>query len=426
VSEFLLRLIVVFSAFLGLISRGSYQNLKMTWVSREMTNVADTVVVLYKVVRAANDFYFAGELERAYVVLVDALRIFKNLGNKKAVAVASNNLGNVLLAMYNGMKDSKASRQCGLTKQQIIGKGMGHFHKAITLGEKAYDEFYIAEGWTPNCLDFMQHLSNRYFNRGLFLLLVKNDHDKPDEIAKLGMRDLVISRDMDFEIVEYGKDMGFNRENRAHKLFCVNLVRARGHNKLLELGYPDAAMAQQGYPEDWGLTECLDENFKLLQLESKRESSELFKDINVVGRLQEIETELIKYKMMNDDLEGAARIAIRMLQEDAYVFVEAIALAVDALIIYVDTMTQWEDSTRSKVKRQLMGCTNNLDDVLVGMLHNESGRGSNLSRSTEAVSLVRAASGLQESSSQLFVRNSAFVSWVKNHVSGGFVTMEDF
>jgi hypothetical protein len=100
--------------------------------SQEIRNVSDTVTVLYRIVRTANDFFFKGDLEKAYVVLVDALRLFRRLGNKKAVAVVSNNLGNTLLAMYREMKMMENDRLCGLTKQEIISQATGHFHEAIT------------------------------------------------------------------------------------------------------------------------------------------------------------------------------------------------------------------------------------------------------------------------------------------------------
>ena len=104
---------------------------------KEIKKVSDTVVVLYKIVRAANEFFFAGELEMAYQVLVDALRLFKKLRNQKAVAVASNNLGNTLLAIYREMTELGVEKHCGLRKDEIVAKGIAHYHRAIKLGEDA-------------------------------------------------------------------------------------------------------------------------------------------------------------------------------------------------------------------------------------------------------------------------------------------------
>ena len=309
----------------------------------------------------------------AYIVLVDALKVFRKLGNKKAIAVASNNLGNIMLHMYNEITELELPTHCGLSKREIISRGMLHFHEAISLGEKAYDEFYEAEGWTPNCLDFMQHLANRYFNRAFFLLSIKDDHEQPEKIEELGIRDLEIARDMDFEIVEYGEDIGFNRENRAHKRFLVNVCRARGHNQLLEIGYPDEMLKNKGYPEEWEIEELLDDAFRLLQDENERGMSKLFEDISVVGRLQQIETELMRYKLVMGDLDTAAKIAVRLLKEDAYLFSEAVSAAVKVLLAYVDT-DSWDDGDENKqkeIKRLLSGYSKAIEKDLESSFNNE-------------------------------------------------------
>jgi hypothetical protein len=393
--------------------------------SQEIRNVSDTVTVLYRIVRTANDFFFKGELEKAYVVLVDALRLFRRLGNKKAVAVVSNNLGNTLLAMYREMKMMENDQFCGLTKQEIISQATGHFHEAITLGESAYDEFMIRQGWTPNCLDFMQHLSNRYFNRALFLLMVKEDHEHPEKIVELGLRDLIISRDMDAEIVEYGKDIGFNRENRAHKLFHGNLVRLRGHNMLLEMGYFNPyMMAEEEYPDDWALRERLDDYFTLLKTECQRESSKLFTDVSVLGRLQEIETELMKYNMLMQDVAMAAKIAIRVLMEDQIVFVETLSEAVDALLAHVGTM-DLDETTRSRLSLELLSYTKKLNNELVSRDGATRGsKGSTLDSLSYQVK-SRICSTVEDESTRT-TRIASRLDWVKKQASGGFVTMEDF
>jgi hypothetical protein len=44
---------------------------------QEVRHVANTMEVLYKVVRDANIAFFAGDVETAYVVLTDTLRLFQ-------------------------------------------------------------------------------------------------------------------------------------------------------------------------------------------------------------------------------------------------------------------------------------------------------------------------------------------------------------
>ena len=117
--------------------------------------------------------------------------------------VANNNLGNTMLVFFRTIEETGVGRVCGFNKQEVIGKGMGYYHRAIQLGEKAYDGFYEEEGWSPSCLEFMQHLSNRYFNRAMFLLTVKDAHENPGELEELGLRDLQISTDMDMEVSRF-------------------------------------------------------------------------------------------------------------------------------------------------------------------------------------------------------------------------------
>ena len=405
--------------------------------SLELANVSDTVIVLYKVVRAANEFFYSGELEMAYKVLKDALKLFKRLDNKKAVAVASNNLGNTLLVMYREMvaENLTENKILKLTKKDIISKGTGYYHDAIQLGEKAYDEFYETEGWTPNCLDFMQHLSNRYFNRALFLLSIKDDHDQSDEIEALGIRDLEISRDMDYEIVEYGADIGFNRVNRAEKLFAVNLIRSRGHNILLEMGYPDDQMLEHNYPADWDLEERLNENFQLLQSEHKRRACnpKLFQDVTVLGRLQEVETVLMRYKLLVGDVECAAKIAIRMLEEDEYAFADSFSQAIEVLLAYVDVAPPScallpKSVSRKKFKRDLVGCTEWLEHEMNLIQDRES---ASLRRSSYNSSSLSVFSGDGSRLSSKFAGNNssrrlAMLDWINKQAAGGYVTMEDF
>jgi len=246
-----------------------------------------------------------------------------------------------MLAAYRTLKTTKEKKICGFKKKEIIAKGTAYFHEAIQQGEKAYDEFYEREGWSPNCLDFMQHLSNRYFNRAMFLLSVKDDHAKPEEIQELGMRDLQISRDMDVEIVDEGTQVGWNVRG-LDKRFDVLLSRFRGHLSLLEMGYPD----------DFDLEEWMGEAVQLLRKEMKSpDESSLFSEMKPTGRQQQIETELMKYYSIINDISTAAKIAIRMLVEDEYILPNAELMAVMILERYVNEV---DTGIKSDVKDALV------------------------------------------------------------------------
>ena len=115
---------------------------------KEVDTVYKTTEMLYKVVQFANVAFFSGNLEVAYQVLRDALRLFTRLDNSKAIAVASNNLGNTMLTMYRTMTDSAEDKMCGMSIHQVIEKGTAFFSQSIKLGEEAYDEFYNKQGWS--------------------------------------------------------------------------------------------------------------------------------------------------------------------------------------------------------------------------------------------------------------------------------------
>ena len=114
----------------------------------EVDSVYKTMEMLYKVMQFANTAFFSGELEIAYEVLRDALQLFVRLDNKKAIAVASNNLGNTMLTIYRTMESDGIEKMCGLTKTEVIEKGTAYSAHSIKLGEEAYDKFYDEQGWS--------------------------------------------------------------------------------------------------------------------------------------------------------------------------------------------------------------------------------------------------------------------------------------
>lgn len=105
---------------------------------KEILAILDTLETLHKSVNFANFFFSEGDLEMAYWILVDTLRLFKRLGNNKAIGVANNNLGNIMLIWYRSMQETKVSTIYGFSKDDIIKKGLVYFRDAIKLGEVEY------------------------------------------------------------------------------------------------------------------------------------------------------------------------------------------------------------------------------------------------------------------------------------------------
>ncbi len=394
---------MVFDAF----SKAGYEeppDLRTVKASHEIVTFSDSIEMLAQVIRSANTAFYAGEFESAYHVLVDALRLFRRLDNKKAIGIACNNLGNTMMGMYQEMTKESLETFAGLTKRQLIAKGIAYFHEAIELGEKAYDEFHDLHGWTPICLDFMQHLSNRYFNRALFLLCVKDTHTNSDDLEKLGKRDLKISSDMDAEVVAYSEDIGWNSNDRMEKMFDVKIVRAAGYNLLLEMGYKD----------EWNMKDILDEAFDIIIAEKQRSTPSLFSRLTYPGRMQEIEMEVMKYySQAMDDIETAAKVAVRCFFEDEKIFVDTMSKATDILLQYVDTRLDWSDSVRSRTIRTLRMYTDMLEDAVA-----RQNQTSICEMESDVISKATASSGR--------ARRFSSRSWSLEQSSGRFITMEDF
>jgi hypothetical protein len=378
-------------------------DLRTVKASQEITKFSDSIEMLSTVVRSANTAFYAGEFEIAYTVLVDALRLFRRLDNKKAIGIACNNLGNTMMGMYHEMTKENIPKMAGLTKRQLVTKGIAYYHEAIELGEKAYDEFHDLHGWTPVCLDFMQHLSNRYFNRGLFLLSVKNILDKPDEIEELGRRDLKISCDMDAEVIAYGEDIGWNSNDRIEKIYEIKIVRAGGLNLLLDMGYDN----------EWEIKDILDEAFGIIVAEKKRPSSSLFNRLTCPGRMQEIELELMKYYQAIGDIQTAAKVAIRSLFEDENMFVDTMSRGTDILIQYLDTRKDFHESVVSKIRRTLLDYMGTLE-VAVTRYHQTS------------INEIDSDVLMKSTGSFGNRRRTSTTKWSLHQSSGRFVTMEDF
>jgi hypothetical protein len=378
---------------------------------KEVISVMHAMEALYMVVRCANAAYFARDFVSAYALMRDSLKLFKQLENRKAMAIAHNNLGNIMLAMYRYMQSSGEAYVAGMTKKEVIAKGIAYFREAIQLGEKLYDDFYDAEGWSVDCLDFMQTLSDRYFNRAMFYLTVKDDTEDPAEMERGGLADIEIARDMDVEIIDEGQQAGWNRTNRATKLFTVALSRARGHILLQEMGFPD----------DWEIDEVIDGAYEMIKAEIARPSSDLFHDTSSVGRLQQIETELMKYKKIKGELKVAAQVAVRVLYEDEFINDEAENAAAEVLLSYVEFLLENGDEScdYASLKEKIKDYQERLEEADVIQEESEALLSSAPSVNTSAVvrSSVSAVSSLYPASQTTrFSRNSL----------KGDVRMEDF
>ena len=303
--------------------------------SIEVDRVRSTFEKLYKVVRVGNMAFFLGELEKAYTILHDALSLFAMLKNKKAIGVASNNLGVLMLTMFRAMKKTNCPTMGGFSQRKVIKKANQYFEDAISLGEAALKTINDEEGFSVNYLIFMQQLSNRYFNRGVFLLTSRHDHADPAEAERRGVMDLMTSRDMDREVVDNGDQEGFKGDKDVY--FELLMTRIKGLLLLMKTGVEDP----------WGIEDLFDEARKELVSALQTPNHPLFVDLDPAGQMQRLDCVLIDYHMLmarNNDpgserdrhIRKGAEIGIRMMVEDDYVLGEASILALRALVEYTN------------------------------------------------------------------------------------------
>ena len=94
-----------------------------------------------------------------------------------------------------------------------------------------------------------------------------------------------------------------------------------------------------GYsPDELFIEDQINNVYKDLSNTMKNPSHELFKNVPRARRMQKLDTELIKYfRDAKDDISTAARVAVRMLIEDEYVYPGAEEEAYKMLVIYLKT-----------------------------------------------------------------------------------------
>lgn len=310
----------------------------------EVDSVYVTMETLFKVMRSANEAFFAGDLNLAYNVTKDSLRLFSRLKNKKAIAVCSNNLGILCLTIYRTMVVNEEEHFGDMTMADIASEGSAYFTVAIKLGEEQYDQFYEEQGWSEECLQFMQGLANRYFNRALLLLSTKQHAKSPKEFEASGFRDIQITADMDLEIVSQCVEFGF----------AINLVER--HNLMLSRSRGVEALVKLGYsPDDLFVDDIIAELLTDFRRALNNPGDGFFLDVSPV----------MKYcrRVKKDDVL-AAKVAIRCLIEDEYILLNTLQKAIKTMLVYVK---ECDDSImingdRNRILKSLISYTKKLDE----------------------------------------------------------------
>ena len=282
--------------------------------SKEVTSVYGSFEKLYKVVRFSNAAFFSGDLFKAFCVLEEANKLFVELNNPKAMAVASNNLANTYSMIYKKMNEAgqfrdkwsdevKSFHGAGITAPEAKKRGLQAFDCAIGSAEQD-----LAKAQEGERAGYETQIANRLFNKGLFKWRVGDKEEAEFDFRR--------AREFDKEVAKKGS--GDN--------FSILLSRVRSMMTLVKQGG----------------TDCIGGEVLLAEAKSELDKARekggdgggLFKDITFAGRLQEWEGLSCDWLMAIGEVEQAAKVGVRMLVEDMYVATKAAAVCSRAVLAW--------------------------------------------------------------------------------------------
>lgn len=287
--------------------------------SREVHRVYSSFAKLYKIVRTSNSSFFSGDFILAHHIANDALHLFRKIGDRKAVAIACNNMGNTLLAL---MVERREPGTCLKLDGCCCAKAaLNHFDEAVARGTEEFNGAKSDEEKT----EFAQQLADRHFNRAMCLLHAGDDPCVRDDSKEIAFSDLHLAYQYDAGVKEYmlhAKTLLMNSD----VIFDRYLRRLHG---LATLSRMDDDVWQV-----WDVYESVDQADLMLQAAWNEGSAPLFKDVSKLGRLQELEGAVLGVEMSSGNLKDAAILATRMLVEDEYIIDSAFVEAADCLLRY--------------------------------------------------------------------------------------------
>ena len=166
--------------------------------STETRQVYISFSKLHKVVRISNIAYFSGNLGWANHFMLESLKLFRSVGDRKAIGIVSNNIGNVFYSAYYEKKRNVGLVDIGAATWDVTA-ALEHYDKAVEIGKQE-----LEEAATPDVKAlFAQQLADRYFNRGLFLLLTQNEKNAPKDARLKAHKDISRARALDCDVNDY-------------------------------------------------------------------------------------------------------------------------------------------------------------------------------------------------------------------------------
>ena len=125
-------------------------------------------------------------------------------------------------------------------------------------------------------------------------------------------------------------------------------------------------LMEMSYPEKWDVGEMIHNTSNELKAAMKTSSVGLFNEMTPAGRMQQLELHLIRYTKLRGDVTEAAKIGIRMLVEDEYIWHVADLMAVESLIDYIKLAgNQIPKNTADEMKDKLNVYREDVELVMV-------------------------------------------------------------
>jgi len=305
--------------------------------------VYNSFAKLYKIVRISNVAFFSGNLSWAYSFINDALKLFRKIGDEKAIGIACNNLGNTLHAMccddvryvgdccelVNGICVMKAAK---LHYDESIDIAQGQFEQATDDEQKA---------------EFALQLADRIFNRALFLLLVAGERCAPDNSRQIALDDISKVWQLDYDV----KDFWLERKLllKHSSVYFFRLIRRT-------LGLLDF-YGDEEVRERYSTDELIEDGDRLLFAAWDQPSAPLFEEISRIGRLQQLEGLAMRSDLCKGRKVQAARLAMRMFAEDEYLIECAFMMASITLLKLMrdddESSGEWSKATKKSIRSDL-------------------------------------------------------------------------
>lgn len=306
--------------------------------SREFSQVYMSFSKLNKVVGISNKAFFSGNLDWAYHFIYDALQLFRQIDDQKAIGVACNNLGNTIFGMaIQGQSPWMLANGSNITIQTALD----YYDEAIEICKRDFDcaqDNYIK-------VEYAQHLADRYFNRGLYLLFVAQEADAPPDSRAAALKDIERARDLDYDVRDFFLDKKILFQH-SDSYFWRLIRRIFG----LSTHCLDAEVMQV-----WNVRNLVEDADSLLSAAWTEPNAPVFKDLGRINRLQQLEAAALRLELCEGNSFEAARMAMRMLAEDEYILACAFPVAASAILesMRLKDGVTWSPSTCLSVRNDL-------------------------------------------------------------------------